>query len=111
MTIERKPHKHAEVIKAWADGATIQVRVKPEHRWQDLDPHWLAPCFAIDAEYRVKPEPKKLYIQTVRWPDGATNDVTQREKTGLLNQVEYMKRNYKLTCVGDIIEVELHPDA
>lgn len=51
-----KPHKHAEVIKAWADGAQIQCKAKTttEH-WVDIttQPAWWA-----DYEYRVKPEPK-----------------------------------------------------
>lgn len=29
MTTEKKPHVHAEVIKAWADGATIEFRPGP----------------------------------------------------------------------------------
>ena len=44
-----KPHKHAAVIKAWADGAQIQV-LKTNGQWQDLqNPLWNA------EEYRVKP--------------------------------------------------------
>lgn len=50
-----KPHKHAELIKAWADGAEIQI--KYNDRWCDWcigsSPHWLD-----DEEYRIKPEPK-----------------------------------------------------
>jgi hypothetical protein len=52
-----KPHKHAELIKAWADGAVIQV--KNGNAWEDcvLDPFWTP-----EAEYRIKPaEP------VVRW--------------------------------------------
>lgn len=50
-----KPHKHAEVIKKWADGHQIQFRHNPNESWADiLDPAW-----NIDAEYRVKP--------AVRW--------------------------------------------
>lgn len=57
-----KPHKHAELIKAWADGAEIEVRVLNTNRgwsdWQD-DPN---PCWVTSGriyyEYRIKPEPK-----------------------------------------------------
>ena len=48
-------HKHAELIKAWADGAIIQLKVG-DARWIDSvdnDPSW-----DIDSEYRIKPEPK-----------------------------------------------------
>lgn len=52
----KTPHKHAEVIKAWADGATIQVRdpSDAEDTWEDTDQsQWFE-----DWEYRIKPEPK-----------------------------------------------------
>ena len=51
----KKPHKHAELIKAWADGAEIQYWRNP-YGWEDCcgnDPAW-----HIDAKYRIKPEPK-----------------------------------------------------
>lgn len=52
-----KPHKHAELIKAWADGAEIQwYDDRPrEHRWKDCHRYfdWGAPC-----EFRIKPEIK-----------------------------------------------------
>lgn len=45
------PHKHAELIKAWADGAQIQVN--REGHWYDVIPSW-----ASADDYRIKPEPK-----------------------------------------------------
>lgn len=54
------PHKHAAVIKAWADGAQIERR-KLDSR-SALCRDWsLAkyPSFSGDWEYRVKPEPHK----------------------------------------------------
>ena len=55
-----KPHKHAEIIKAWADGAEIQMKSKIDGRWWDCnDPEWDG-----DYEYRIKPEEKK---PVVRW--------------------------------------------
>ena len=48
-----KPHKHAELIKAWADGAEIQAKDMRDN-WHDvLKPNWDEEC-----EYRIKPEPK-----------------------------------------------------
>jgi hypothetical protein len=32
-----KPHVHAETIKAWADGATIQFRWIENDRWTECD--------------------------------------------------------------------------
>ena len=50
-----KPHKHAELIKAWADGAEIE-------RYDHEDKDWLddeQPLWYEADEYRIKPEPKK----------------------------------------------------
>jgi hypothetical protein len=49
------PHKHADLIKAWADGATIEYRMRSTHPWTDTP----APSWAPSTEYRVKPEPHK----------------------------------------------------
>ena len=46
-------HKHADLIKAWADGAEI------EFRWGDEE--WVAtsyPEWNLLAQYRIKPELK-----------------------------------------------------
>lgn len=51
-------HKHAEVIKAWADGAEIQFR-NPEAKHPIWHPVDSAPVWATSLEYRVKPRPKK----------------------------------------------------
>jgi len=57
----RKPHKHAALIKAWADGAEIEYRDR-HNPWTllpqqgDWDDH---PNF----EYRIKPEPKPDYVE------------------------------------------------
>lgn len=48
-----KPHKHAELIKAWADGAEIQVLVRDGEWVKTPYPEWNE-----DTEYRIKPEPK-----------------------------------------------------
>ena len=48
-----KPHKHAELIKAWADGAEIEVYQPAFGRWEEAEPTW-----HTSFEYRIKPEPK-----------------------------------------------------
>jgi hypothetical protein len=46
-------HKHAELIKAWADGAEIQF-YNVFTQWVDVDnPEWKEGCL-----YRIKPELK-----------------------------------------------------
>jgi hypothetical protein len=46
-------HKHAELIKAWADGAKIQIKLHDE--WYDVEGFikWYE-----ETQYRIKPEPK-----------------------------------------------------
>jgi hypothetical protein len=48
-----KPHKHAAVIKAWADGAKVQVKER-SGKWVDVD----VPGWTTSLEYRVKPTTK-----------------------------------------------------
>lgn len=53
-----KPHKHAELIKAWADGAEIQAQICGD--WcDDYSPRW-----SLDGKYRIKPEPKPDVVYT-----------------------------------------------
>jgi len=50
----KTPHKHADIIKAWADGVQIQIKALSGNSWKDVyDPLW-SPL----REYRIKPEPK-----------------------------------------------------
>ena len=51
-----KPHKHAELIKAWADGAEIQCKNYDTGLWHDIPDN--EPLWNLSAEYRIKPEPK-----------------------------------------------------
>ena len=60
-------HKHAELIKAWADGHTI------ERLWTDIN-HPTRAWWMIDyqpdwdeyLEYRIKPEPKPDVIRAYK---------------------------------------------
>jgi hypothetical protein len=56
-----KPHKHADLIKAWADGADIQQRYDAVKEWQPIDQF---PSWAENFEYRIKPNTVKyrLYL-------------------------------------------------
>ena len=53
-----KPHKHSELIKAWADGAEIQ--------FQDSFGNWFdcedTPRWVDHANYRIKPEPNPDFV-------------------------------------------------
>lgn len=59
-----KPHKHAELIKAWADGAEIEIRTQYSNGswsgWEFFkEPRW----GICDADYRIKPEPKSDVVR------------------------------------------------
>lgn len=57
----RAPHKHAEIIKAWADGAEVQFRRYGEIVWKGIGEQ---PCWFDDIEYRIKPAPKPDVVMT-----------------------------------------------
>ena len=107
-----KPHKHAELIKAWADGAEIEFRyVLSNHReivWSEWFNANLTPAWSEDYEFRIKPEPKPdvvkyLLKDTVMgdWseynciPKGARFDIcvklTFDGETGELKSAEVLK--------------------
>lgn len=53
MSNKPTPHPHAELIKAWADGAKIQIWDVCREVWQTCElPTWLEDC-----QYRINPEP------------------------------------------------------
>jgi len=54
-----KPHKHAELIKAWADGAEIEYLTE---RKEWVEKHKYFPWWET-SEYRIKPQPKADVIQ------------------------------------------------
>lgn len=49
-----KPHKHSEVIKAWADGKSIEYMSESEKQWLDATD---TPGWYENVQYRIKPEP------------------------------------------------------
>lgn len=49
------PHKHAALIKQWADGAEIEQFSIARDKWI----HAQAPLWSENVEYRIKPVPHK----------------------------------------------------
>ena len=69
----KTPHKHAALIKQWADGAEIEYRDE-NHRWNRVSmPHW-----DYDTIYRVKPEPKPDVVRYACLDIDCNNKVTAR---------------------------------
>jgi hypothetical protein len=98
-----KPLKHAEVIKAWADGAKIQwYDSSPrEHRWKDCPDVFL---WQDRFEFRVKPEPKPdvvlirqislIHPECAGFPEG------------LVSVGAWSNQNVKLTFDGETNELK-----
>ena len=55
----KTPHKHAELIKAWADGAAIEYFDIYESRWFTA----VKPSWETEFKYRIKPEPKPDVVE------------------------------------------------
>jgi hypothetical protein len=100
----KTPHKHAELIKAWADGAIIQYKVnKFTDIWEDCNLNY--PKWHEEYEYRIKSEPKPdivLYVYFFCGVDCTFSDtpnqgmanglkVTFDGETGKLKKVEVLE--------------------
>lgn len=66
-----KPHKHAEVIKAWADGAEIEFYDVDTDRWCLIE----SPSWSKHGQYRIKPKPviEKKFIFASHFETKNTN--------------------------------------
>ena len=96
-----KPHKHAELIKAWADGAEIEWQDK----WGEWQPFYLTCSWYEAKNYRIKPEPKPdwcMYLKRIdehTWTEYLPTDNIQKGKvkltfdgeTGELKSAEVLK--------------------
>jgi hypothetical protein len=72
-----KPHKHAELIKAWADGAVIEFK-SSEFSWEVID----NPTWSPDNKYRVKETEihdftmiifASPFVETSKWKEQEAN--------------------------------------
>ena len=80
-----KPHKHAELIKAWADGAKIELKTATG-AWVEAKPDW-----DVSVKYRVKHEPviNYLFYRVMR--------NCEIEFIGMSDQIDLEYWNLKLT--------------
>ena len=60
-----KPHKHANLIKAWADGAEIQF-YDEHNQWKDCLDN--SPFWEEKQAYRIKPQPKEVTVYVYEYP-------------------------------------------
>ena len=80
----RTPHKHAEVIKAWADGAEIEYKDTLTGPWRYAG----TPTWDKDIDYRVKPEKKpNIVIHCKAVVDGLIIWRAEKEHMGNLRLI------------------------
>lgn len=95
-------HPHADLIRAYADGAKIQWYSPKNRKWIDCD----SASFYPNDEYRVKPEMKKLY-KVVR----KTNSRYEKSDFYYANIEIFKARNPNNTAIGidesEFIEVDI----
>ena len=91
-----KPHKHAELIKAWADGAEIEAFDSCTDQWIRAS----SPSWQNQIEYRIKPEPKPDVVKYVY------ADFSDKAYSFLLDEVGMGDSNLKLTFDGETGELK-----
>lgn len=76
----KKPHKHAELIKAWADGAEIEWKgIGMNTGWKLSSPlGW-----HDSIEYRLKPETSKQYDSIFELIENESKDFSEQLKKKL----------------------------
>ena len=93
-----KPHKHAELIKAWADGAEIQHQ-GGDGNWYDSPSYPPQMIWYEGTNYRTKPEPKPDVVQyatarfnTISYRENQPNlQLTFNGETGKPKSAEVLK--------------------
>jgi hypothetical protein len=94
-------HIHAELIKAWADGAKIEARYLKASGWSDWrleDGGFI--WYDIGAEYRIKPEPKEDISDYLFVADKSSNDLVE------INWVFKNSANLRLIWDGETGELK-----
>lgn len=87
------PHKHAEFIKAWADGETIQYFNLAKQEWVDCA--YNRPIWNSEDSYRIKPEKKWYRVALYRgtdsnWATCANSEPTEKEMEKQLSFVRWL---------------------
>ena len=89
-------HKHCELIKAWADGAKIQIR-DVDGKWVDVNPNW-----STHYTYRIKPS-LSYRVALMEWCNNGFYTQTQNN-TATVNLEDHP---YFIRWLTDWVEVEL----
>lgn len=96
-----EPHKHAATIKAWADGATIQM-LNNSNKWRDCP----SPLWYIETEYRVKPVEKsygeiaQCQFRKDGWDASYPTEAFQSMADAVISA--FIARNFSLAEAGQL---------
>jgi hypothetical protein len=104
-----KPHVHAEVIKAWADGAEIEYYSQELDCWQDVGCN--CPSWYNWTQYRVKPKAVVKYHGIMQGTDGYEH---MNHNTGYhaeLSHVRYPDDKWKVIAIVKTTFVDRVPVA
>ena len=69
----KTPHKHAEFIKAWADGAEIEFFSVYHNEWRPIGEN---PMWSERLDFRIKPEPKPDVVRYTVYEYNPNNETT-----------------------------------
>jgi len=92
-----KPHKWAKEIKAWADGAEIEMRMlnKEDNTWYEWENMSDILRFSNDYwwEYRIKPQPKEpQYLYVYKNVDGLAIIFTEwQHESGYIGKIKLIE--------------------
>jgi hypothetical protein len=107
MEAKMKPHKHAELIKAWADGAEIEQRnlsIEDAAEWHEFDTFWGDETSDLKWEYRIKPEPKPNVVKAFMLVSDALDSLCFYDVTGFPR--EKNKQRIQVTFDGKTGEIK-----
>ena len=84
---ERKPHKYADAIKAWADGKPIQYKLNKESIWINYDPDY-SRQLGVNQEFYSSDVPKFDKFEWRAKPDNVVIKTNVCLNDALLDGVE-----------------------
>lgn len=92
-------HKHAELIKLWADGHEIQFWHKSSRRWLNV----ARPTWSPDTSYRLKADAwKDKFIEAIH--QGKTVEVFIHNKWGMADSLHRLVKMDELEHYGWLAE-------
>lgn len=96
---KKQPHVHADLIKAWADGAEIQFK-REDGIWFDC--HNNKPDWDHRIEYRIKPE-----LTDIQKYDIEVGDIWTDETSSVVIKEIFSKENFTiLSITGSLCQLE-----